>query len=134
MLVAQLQSGASVDDLVAGYSHAALSRAQVYAALAYYYDHAAEVEALIQTNDQMFESGKREVEAIRAALAAGEDLIPAAEAAAMLGLSPESNQVAHLCRGGKLDGRKVANRWFVRLSSVEEYAHSSRKPGPKPSS
>jgi hypothetical protein len=58
-------------------------------------------------------------------------MISAGEAADLLGLSRESSQVAHLCREGKLDCQKVANRWFVSQDSVERYAQSNRSPGPK---
>jgi uncharacterized protein (DUF433 family) len=131
MLVAQIQSGATPDDLLAGYAHLALSRAQLYAALSYYYDHQPEIDRLIEANDQAFAEGQRETQSIRQSIAAGADLITAGEAADLLGLSRESYQVAHLCRDGILDCQKIANRWFITRESVTRYAESDRRPGPK---
>ncbi len=131
MLVSQLQSGASVDELLDGYAHIPLSRAQVYATLAYYYDNQSEIDALIQENDQLFAEGKAQIDAIRLSISSGDMMISAGEAADLLGLSRDSNQVPYLCREGKLDCKKLANRWFVSRESVERYAQSDRKPGPK---
>lgn len=131
-IVGQLQGGATIDDLLEGYAHIPLTRAQIHAALAYYYDHQAEIKDLMAAEDAAFEEIKRENAEIRAALSTGERFITAADAAKRLDLSPGSQQVAHLCREGKLDCRKVANRWFVTLASVDAYAASNRNPGPKP--
>jgi uncharacterized protein (DUF433 family) len=130
-LVAQLQSGATIDELLEGYAHIPLSRAQVHAVLAYYYDHQPEIDAAIQVNDRLFAEGKGQTNAVRLSISSGEAMISAGEAADLLGLSRESSQVAHLCREGKLDCQKVANRWFVSRDSVERYAQSNRSPGPK---
>ena len=130
-IVAQLQTGATPDDLLAGYAHLPLDHAQFYAALSYYYDHQSEIDRLIEANDQRFSEGKGETNTIRQSLAAGADLITAGEAADLLGLSRESYQVANLCRDGVLDCQKIANRWFVTRESVARYAESDRRPGPK---
>ena len=132
MLISQLLAGAGVEELLDGYDHLGLSRAQVYAALAYYYDNQGEVDAAIGENEQLFREGKVQAEAIRLSVSSGTAMISAGEAADLLGLSRDSNQVSRLCRKGKLECRKVANRWFVSRDSVERYAQSSRKPGPRP--
>jgi uncharacterized protein (DUF433 family) len=130
LLITQLQSGATIDELIDGYDHIPLTRAQIHAALAYYYDNQAEIDGEIAATDKAFEELKRDAADFEAALA-DTSLIPSADAAKRLGLSPQSNQLASLCRDGKLNCRKVANRWFVTVASVEEYARSNRKPGPK---
>jgi uncharacterized protein (DUF433 family) len=131
-IIGQLQSGATIDDLLDGYAHIPLTRAQIHAALAYYYDHQQEIDDLLAAEDAAFQEAIREAEEVRAALSTGERFITAADAAKRLDLSPGSQQVAHLCREGKLDCKKVANRWFVTLASVDAYAASNRNPGPKP--
>jgi uncharacterized protein (DUF433 family) len=130
-LISQIQNGATVDEILQGYEHFSLTRAQVYAALAYYYDHQAEIDQLLREDDQFFELSKQEADAFRSNLANGETFITAREASERLGLSSQSSQVAHLCQEGKLECKKVANRWFISLSSVESYAASDRKTGPK---
>jgi uncharacterized protein (DUF433 family) len=130
-VIGQLQSGATVDDLVDGYAHLPVTHARIYAALAYYHDHRGEIDAELKEQDYLFNESKREGEALRSAIVSGEQYIPAREASERLGLSADSSQVAHLCQSGKLDCRKVANRWFVSVASVNAYAAANRKPGPK---
>lgn len=131
-IVGQLKSGATIDDLLEGYAHLPLTRAQVHAALAYYYDNQAEIDALLDDDARLLGQIKREATDIRNAKDS-EKLITASEASKRLGLSAQSSQVAHLCQEGKLIGKKVANRWFVSLASVEAYAAGNRKPGPRQS-
>lgn len=130
-IVGQLKSGATIDDLLEGYAHLPLTRAQIHAALAYYYDHQAEIDRLLEEEAQVFEESRREAAELRSVMAAGEEFVTAREASERLGLSPGSSQVAHLCQEGKLECRKVANRWFVSRASLEAYAASDRRPGPK---
>ena len=46
--------------------------------------------------------------------------VPSSEAARALGIHPMSIQ--QLCRDGKLKAEKIANRWLLRRSDVEEFA------------
>lgn len=130
-IVGQIRGGATIDDLLEGYAHIPLTQAQIHAALAYYYDNQDEIDGLLLEEDRLFDEGREAAAEIRMAASTGERFITAREAAEMLGLSPQSSQVAHLCREGALDGKKAANRWFVSLASVERYAKSNRTPGPK---
>jgi len=59
-----------------------------------------------------------------------EEWITTQEAAEILGVTP--HHITHLLRIGKLKGRKFVRDWMVYRISVEEYAASNRKPGPKP--
>jgi uncharacterized protein (DUF433 family) len=129
-IVALIQDGATIEELIEGYAHLSLTEAQIHAALAYYYDHRKEIDDLLKREDEVFETMKREKAEVEALLAT-EKYIPAHDAALRLGLSPQSSQVAHLCADGKLDCRKVANRWFVSATSLDAYAAGNRKPGPK---
>jgi uncharacterized protein (DUF433 family) len=128
-LVGQMQGGASIEDLLEGYSHIPLSRAQIHAALAYYYDHQAEIDGLLVDEERLLDQIRDEASALRNS-APQDRYITAREAAEILDLSPGSSQIAHLCAAGELDGRKVANRWFVSRISVQAYATRDRKPGP----
>jgi hypothetical protein len=124
-----MQAGASLEDLLEGYAHIPLSRAQIHAALAYYYDHQAEIDRLLADEERLLDQIKDEASALRQSIPQ-DGYITAREAAEMLKLSPGSSQIAHLCAAGALNGRKVANRWFVSRTSVLAYAATDRKPGP----
>ncbi len=95
------------------------------------HDHQDEIDALLAQEGELFEQVRQEATEIRAILAEGVKFVTAREAAVRLGMSPQSNQIARLCRDGRLNGKKVANRWFVSLHSLESYAAQDRKPGPK---
>jgi uncharacterized protein (DUF433 family) len=129
-IIGQIKSGTTIEELLEGYAYLPLTRAQVHAALAYYYDHQAEIDALLGEEAQLLDQIKREAIDIRRD---NEEFITAKEASERLGLSSQSSQIAHLCQEGKLVCKKVANRWFVSLASVEAYAAGSRKPGPRQS-
>lgn len=120
-------AGRSLDDMLADYAHIPLTAAQIHAALAYYYDHRREIDALIEESERLLDEvrGRSDV--------AEDRYISAREAARIIGVVHESRQVASLCREGKLICRKVANRWLVSRRSAEQYAQSERKPGPKAS-
>ena len=130
-IIGQIKSGASIDNLLEGYAHLPLTQAQIYAALAYYYDHQGEVDALIDDSNHVYDQTKREIEEAHHYLDSDERWITAKEAAEHLGLSAQSSQIAHLCEEAKLTCKKIANRWFISAESVEQYAASNRKPGPK---
>ena len=54
------------------------------------------------------------------------------EAAEILAITP--HQVRHLARTGVLIGQKFGHAWMIERASVETYATSDRRPGPKSSS
>jgi uncharacterized protein (DUF433 family) len=121
-----LHAGQTLEEMVADYAHVPLRPAQIHAALAYYYDHQAEIDAQIADSERLMAE-------VRAQPASGlGDYISAKEAAEILGVDHASRHIAHLCREGKLACRKVANRWLISRASVEAYRDSERKPGPKP--
>lgn len=122
-----IYAGQTLDEMVEDYAHIPLSPAQIHAALAYYYDHQAEIDGLIDRSVQMLDEVKR-----------GHDnsttgYVTAKEAADLLGIDHESRQIAKLARQGVLTGKKIANRWMISRSSIESYQKSYRKPGPRPS-
>jgi len=52
------------------------------------------------------------------------------EAAEFIGVTP--HQVRHLARIGALEARRFGRAWMLKRTSVEEYAASERRPGPRP--
>jgi len=122
-----LYAGQTLDDMVEDYAHIPLSPAQIHAALAYYYDHQSEIDALIDENVQMLNEVKRRDNEIKSGY------VTAKEAADLLGVDHESRQIAKLARQGVLTGKKIANRWMISRASIEAYQQSYRKPGPHPS-
>lgn|SRR5574341_1308877 len=130
-IVGQIKAGATVAELVEGYIHLSLTEAQVHAALAYYYDHQAEIDELLKEDARLLDEIKAEAVEIRSLTADGTPYLTARQAARMLGISTQSSQIAHLCQQGKLDCRKIANRWLVSRASIEAYSASDRRPGPR---
>ncbi len=126
-------SGATTEEIAEGYRHAGITPAKVHAALAYYYDHRAEIDSILDEYRQMAEAGRRREDQLRSEknLPPSGTYITSREAAEMLGVEHESRWVAQLCRSGKLDCRKVGRDWLVSRQSMEEYTRSSRKPGPR---
>ena len=59
-----------------------------------------------------------------------EGWITTREAAEMLGVT--LHQVRHLAYEGVIEAKKIAHAWIVKRASVEAYATSDRRPGPKP--
>jgi uncharacterized protein (DUF433 family) len=122
-----IHAGRTLDQMVEDYAHVPLSPAQIHAALAYYYDHTAEIESLIAENEAILEEVRQNPLRIPQP-----GYVTAKEAAEMLGLDHESRQVAKLSRQGVLAGKKIANRWMISRASIEAYRRSNRKPGPSP--
>lgn len=58
-----------------------------------------------------------------------QDYISVKEATRKYGLS--ESQIRHLLIAGKLNGKKFAGVWMVDVSSLDVYAATNRKPGPK---
>ena len=106
-----------------------LTLGQVHAALSYYYDHREEIDAIIAEEEDAYEAG---LNAQRASKAAGEEYVTAEAAAALLGVKHSSRRIAALCREGKLDCQKVANRWIVSRASIDRYRASNPGPGRPP--
>jgi excisionase family DNA binding protein len=52
------------------------------------------------------------------------------EAAELIGVT--AHQVRHLARSGALEARRFGHAWMLKRTSVEEYAASERRPGPRP--
>src|SRR5688572_30534051 len=123
-----IYAGRTLDEMVEDYAHVPLSPAQIHAALAYYYDHTAEIENLIAENEALLDEVRHNPLRIPQS-----GYVTAKEAAEMLGLDHESRQVAKLSRQGVLAGKKIANRWMISRASIEAYRSSYRKPGPPPS-
>jgi excisionase family DNA binding protein len=62
-------------------------------------------------------------------LLVGGNWITPAEAAQLIGVTPA--HVRYLARTGLIEARKFGTSWMVRRDSVEQYAVSERRPGPK---
>ena len=60
-----------------------------------------------------------------------EDHVTVTQAADILKLK-STGRVRQLLLQGKLKGRHFGNIWMIERESVEVYAKSRRKPGPKP--
>ncbi len=54
-----LYAGRTVEHMVEDYAHVPLTPAQVHAALAYYYDHRAEIDDLIAKSEALFDEVRR---------------------------------------------------------------------------
>ena len=122
-LVARLvYAGQTVGGLVADFADIPLSEAQVYAAMSYYYDHRAEIDALIEEDDRQARQALSDSDE-------PDDFVTSQQAAAMLGVSHESRWISQLCRNGKLDCRKFANRWMISRRSLHAYLADSPGPG-----
>jgi excisionase family DNA binding protein len=51
------------------------------------------------------------------------------EAAELVGVT--SDHVRYLARAGVIEARKFGHAWMIKETSVEAYAASERRPGPK---
>jgi hypothetical protein len=60
-----------------------------------------------------------------------EDHVTVTQAADILKLK-STGRVRQLLLAGILRGKKFGSYWMVERKSIEEYARSNRKPGPKP--
>lgn len=107
-----LGDGLSVQDVLDGYQHPNLTPAKVHAALAYYYDHQAEIDAEIRAVRQMTEEGLATAQANsperpdRLVLDADYDQwATTKEAAAELGLS-DASSIRRLIADGELAAQK----------------------------
>ncbi len=133
IIVGLYQSGATVEEIAAGYHDSQVTPAKVHAALVYYYDNQPEIDAILDDIRQLAVDGQAQNDQLRAdkGLSPTGTYITSREAAAILGIDHESRWVARLCRNGQLDCRKMGRDWLVSRQSVEDYAQRDRKPGPK---
>jgi uncharacterized protein (DUF433 family) len=69
VVIAHLQLGESVQEVATNYT---LTMAEIYAALAYYYDHQAEIDSIIERLDEVTETYGPGEEALAAKRAAAE--------------------------------------------------------------
>lgn len=106
-----------------------LTLGQVYAALSYYHDHREEIDGILAAEDEAYEAG---LAAQKYGETLGEQYVPADAAAILLGVKHESRRIAALCREGKLDCQKIANRWIVSRASIERYKAANPGPGRPP--
>src|SRR5437016_186089 len=53
-----IYAGRTLDEMIEDYAHIPLTAAQIYAALAYYYDHEAEIDALIEDSVRLLDEVK----------------------------------------------------------------------------
>lgn len=145
LVVRLIQDGAVVDELIEGYAHIPLSRAQIYAALAYYHDHRAEIDEEIARIGEMEAEGLAEYRA-----RAGRPARPAAdidhrqfatakEAARELGLK-DASSIRKLIAEGNLVAQKfppgATHRaiWLVdrqSLAALKEKRRQRRAGGGK---
>jgi hypothetical protein len=56
-----------------------------------------------------------------------DDVVDAAQAAAILGVTRQ--HVVHLCKTGRLAGKRLTSTWITTGRAVEAYAASRRGPG-----
>ena len=52
------------------------------------------------------------------------------EAAELIGIT--NDHARHLARTGAIEARKFGHAWMLKRASVEAYAASERRPGPRP--
>jgi hypothetical protein len=56
-----------------------------------------------------------------------DDVVDAAQAAAILGVTRQ--HVVHLCKTGRLAGKRLTSTWVTTRQAVDEYASRRRGPG-----
>lgn len=59
-----------------------------------------------------------------------QDWLTPRQAAEIIGVTDD--HVRYLARTGKIEAQKFGHAWMLRRTSVEAYAASERRPGPKP--
>lgn len=133
IVVGMYKAGMTVGEIIEGYRDSHITPAKVHAALAYYYDNQREIDAILSEIQQLASAGQECNDQLRTEknLPPAGTYITSREAAEILGIDHESRWVAKLCRDGKLDCRKMGRDWLVSRRSVEEYAQSDRRPGPR---
>lgn len=127
-----LNRGVNIRDLAESLD---LTRAQIYAALAYYYDHQPEIDALIARDNQpetrldSFNVPDAEQQSLRdkwkaaqqarvAALSNPNREMTVSEVAKAYGISTQA--VREACKEGWLPARKSGAAWLIRHSDAEE--------------
>jgi len=104
-------SGAMVDEICDGFRESNITPAKVHAALAYYYGHQDEIDAIMD-----------DIHHLQQEASGVSNFLTSHEAATLLNVDHESRWIAQLCREGKLDCRKIGRDWLISRKSVEDYA------------
>jgi excisionase family DNA binding protein len=124
--------GVSIERLAESFE---LTPAQIHAALAYYYDHRAEIDVLIAENDAAMERSspytvpEAEQQALReqwraakqariAALPDPDREMTVSEAAQVYGISAQA--IREACKEGWIPARKSGAAWLIRHADAEK--------------
>ena len=116
----KLHQGWSDEELQAAYQ---LERAEIYAALAYYYDNQEQIEAIIADQIEDDDTGPPASELLKTISSA----LTTAQAAAALGITERG--VRNLIDSGTLPARKLGQQWFIDPADLKRPEVRDRKPG-----
>jgi excisionase family DNA binding protein len=119
-----LYEGWSIERLEQSFS---LRPAEIYAALAYYYDHRDEIDAAIHENDEAFEDEDGRGSDQEQLLNLLENYLSTRQVAQKLGIS--ERRVRQLCDEGRIPAKKVGINWFIHPSALDLDEVKNRKPG-----
>jgi excisionase family DNA binding protein len=102
-----------------------LRPAEVYAALAYYYDHREEIDRAITASHAAWQTADQHTAPDLAVL---DHFLSTRQAAKRLGIS--KRRVRQLCESGRLSpAKKLGTNWFIHPDALESGAVKNRKPG-----
>lgn len=100
-----------------------LERAEIYAALAYYYDHQEEIDAIIAEQLDDEDEAPEASELLNQIASA----LTTAQAAKRLEITERG--VRNLIDTGTLPARKIGKQWFIDPEDLERPDVKNRKPG-----
>lgn len=103
-----------VEEIIAAFG---LTEAQIYAALAYYYDHQDEIDRAIAEKDAWVEQLRAEREAFAGTPNVFDVVMTAAAAAAEFNVSPRT--VRDAIEHGWIEAHKSAGTWLIRRADAE---------------
>ncbi len=121
VIVAYVHQGATIEELVDTWE--TISPAQIYAALAYYYDHQEEIEQLIEAEKQITQAefgNKKEQILDRWQLKHGyspRELVAVSEVAEEFGINPRT--IREACAKGWISAHKSGSTWLIRWKDAE---------------
>lgn len=127
--------GVSIEEILDGYAAAEITPSEVYAALAYYYDHQEEIEAEIAQEEQTYEEAKARGNVSESGLPVDvtvESHLTTRQASDMLGLDDPAS-VRSLIAQGKLEAvkwpphHKHRATWLIERNSVEALIEQRRQ-------
>jgi excisionase family DNA binding protein len=101
-----------------------LSRAEIYAALSYYYLHQTEIDQSIETEPSAWEAGRATQERLIRLIDSG---VSTSEAAARLGITERG--VRKLIESGTLPAEKIGEKWFINPADLDREEIANRKRG-----